>query len=60
MKRGEIETDFAVHMAEGMDWDTLFYFAVDMLREKYEQLSDEALLNEVQEYAPFLLDEEEV
>ena len=58
MKRGEIEAEFATHMVEGMDWDTLYVFACEQLRKSYEQLSDEELRQEIEEFAPFLLDTE--
>ena len=58
MDKDQLAADFAVHMVEGMDWDTLFMFAVERLRSDYELLSEEELLAEVREYAPHLVDED--
>ena len=57
MKRGEIESAFAEHMVEGMDWETLSVFAIEQLRKEYEQLSDDELETELRDYAPHLLED---
>jgi hypothetical protein len=53
----ELASDFAHHMAEGMDIETLFVFAVDTLREKYSQLTQDELMGMVREFAPFMIEE---
>lgn len=51
-----LAADFAHHMAEGMDIETLFVFAVETLREKYSALTQKELMDMVQEYAPHMVD----
>ena len=53
-----LASDFAHHMAEGMDIETLFVFAVETLREKYSALTQKELLDMVREYAPHMVDED--
>ena len=52
----QLASEFALHMAEGMDQDTMFMFVVETLRKQYEFLDKEELLQEVLEYAPHLVD----
>jgi hypothetical protein len=40
-----------------MDGDSLMSYAIEKLREDYEQYSDELLLAEISEYCPDLLGE---
>lgn len=57
MDHATLAAEFALDMADGMDWETLFTFVTDTLREKYELLSEEELRAEVREYAPHLLED---
>lgn len=56
----QLAADFAHHMAEGMDAETLFMFAVETLREKYSQMTQKELMDMVREYAPHMVDSDEV
>lgn len=47
---------FAERMVYDMDGDTLAMYALERLREDYDQYSDEQLLAEVAEYYPDLLE----
>ena len=57
--RDEIEESLINHVIDGMDMDTLVSFARDALYEAYSQYSDQDLLEEVDRFAPHLLDEED-
>lgn len=59
MDRAELESRLAEHLADGMDWDTMYTFVVETLRKEYAELSDEDLEQEVRDFAPELLEEEE-
>jgi len=58
MDREQLILDLAMHVAEGMDLEELIGFAVDTLRDRYDMLSEAELLQEVREYAPWMIDED--
>jgi hypothetical protein len=55
--RDEIEELFICHIIEGMDMDTLVGFAREALYKAYANYTDNDLLEEVERFAPHLLDE---
>lgn len=57
--RSKLEVQLAETIAEGMDWDTMFTFVVESLLRNYSSLSDAELKREIEDYAGWLLDEEE-
>jgi len=57
--RSDIEDSLISHIIEGMDMSTLVSFARDALYEAYSQYSDQDLLEEVDRFAPHLLDEDD-
>ncbi len=57
--RDEIEESLISHIIDGMDMSTLVSFARDALYEAYSQYSDQDLLEEVDRFAPHLLDEDD-
>ena len=59
MDRAVLEAQLAEHIADGMDWETMYAFVVDSLHKEYTTLSDEDFEQEVRDFAPHLLDDEE-
>lgn len=59
MDRAELEAQLAETIADGMDWDTMYTFVVESLRNEYAKLNDEEFEQEVRDFAPNLLDDEE-
>jgi hypothetical protein len=57
--RDEIEESLINHVIDGMDMSTLVSFARDALYEAYSKYSDQDLLEEVDRFAPHLLDEDD-
>ena len=57
--RYEIEESLICHVIEGMDIDTLVQFAREALYRAYANYTDNDLLEEVERFAPHLLDEDE-
>ena len=55
--RDEIEESLICHVIEGMDIDTLVQFAREALYKAYANYTDNDLLEEVERFAPHLLDE---
>lgn len=55
--RSDIEDSFISHIIEGMDMSTLVGFARDALYKAYADYTDNDLLEEVERFAPHLLDE---
>ena len=56
-EKAELAARFADHVVEGMDMDTLVTYAINQLSEAFETMDDNALLTEVEEYAPHLIKE---
>ena len=48
MDRAELEAQLAETIADGMDWDTMYTFVVESLRNEYAKLNDEEFEQEVQ------------
>ena len=48
--------DYANQLVDGMDLDALCEFAYETIVDNLEQLSENELIDRVQEYAPHLLD----
>ena len=57
-ERNELQDKLAGAVVECMDLDTLIEYACDRLSEHYSTLSDDELMTEVEEFAPFLIEEE--
>jgi predicted Zn-dependent peptidase len=57
--RDEIEESLINHVIEGMDMSTLVQFAREALYKAYADYTDNDLLEEVERFAPHLLDLEE-
>ena len=55
--RDEIEESLISHIIEGMDISTLVGFARDALIDAYAKYTDNDLLEEVERFAPHLLEE---
>lgn len=49
--------DYAELVVDGMDMDTLVQFAMDTIMENMHEMSDERIVEEVNEYHPELLQE---
>lgn len=57
-ERNDLQSKFVDVVVEGMDLHTLVGYACDRLSEHYSTLSDDELMTEVEEFAPFLIEEE--
>jgi hypothetical protein len=55
--RDEIEESLINHVIEGMDMSTLVQFARESLYKAYADYTDNDLLEEVERFAPHLLEE---
>ena len=56
--RSELELALAERIVEGMDMDTLVQYAIESLTRAYEDLTMPDLLEEVENFAPDLLESE--
>jgi hypothetical protein len=54
--RQEIMSTYCSRLLDDMDFDTLYNFAYDMLRDNKEGLTNEQLTNQIIDYYPDLLD----
>jgi hypothetical protein len=59
-ERYTLEDTYALHIVDGMDMDTLIQFAYEKIKENLETMSEEELIENVQEYAPHLLDDNDI
>lgn len=53
-----LRENYAMQIVGGMDLDALMQFAYEKILENLEDMHDNELIENVQEYAPGLLDEE--
>jgi len=56
MNKEQIMAEYANHIVDGMDVETLCQFAYERIYEDLENMSENELLDSVQEYAPHLVD----
>ena len=56
MIKEQIMAEYANHIVDGMDVETLCQFAYERIYEDLENMSENELLDSVQEYAPHLID----
>jgi hypothetical protein len=54
--RQEIMSTYCSRLLDDMDFDTLYNFAYDMLRDNKEGLTNEQLQNQIIDYYPDLLE----
>ena len=57
--REELISAFVHRIIDGMDFQTLWTYALESMQENYAQFSDEQLLAEVSEFYPDLLENTE-
>jgi hypothetical protein len=57
-ERHELMTKLANHIHDGMSCSDVHEFVVEHLYAGYQEFTDEELLDEIEEYAPHLLDKE--
>ena len=60
MNRSEIQQELINNMIDGMDHTTMWQVLFDFMDESYDKYSDEELMEEVNEYYPHILEEEEL
>jgi|LakMenEpi03Aug12_release.lakeMendotaPanAssembly.Ray.scaffolds.fasta_scaffold4162433_1 hypothetical protein len=53
-----LRSEFANHIVDGMDIDALITFAYEKILENLEDMHEVELLEQVEEFAPHLLDDE--
>ena len=54
--RDKLISDYANYTVEGMDMNTLCQFAFEIICENLEKLHEDELLENVEQFAPHLLD----
>ena len=55
--REELVQAFAEFVVEGMDMDSLVTYAIERLTEAYTESDESALMEEIEHFAPHLLEE---
>jgi hypothetical protein len=55
--RQSIVTEYCTRLLDDMDFDTLYFFAYDMLYDNKKGLTNEQLTNQISDYYPDLLEE---
>jgi len=60
MNRSEIQQELINNMIDGMDHTTMWQVLFDFMDESYDKYTDEELMEEVNEYYPHILEEEEL
>ena len=53
----ELIEQYAQHIVDGMDMDTLVQFAYDSIMSNLQEKTNEQLCADIEEYAPHLLEE---
>ena len=53
----ELIEQYAQHIVDGMDMDTLVQLAYDSIMSNLQQMTNELLSADIEEYAPHLLEE---
>jgi len=60
MNRSEIQQELINNMIDGMDHTTMWQVLFDFMDQSYDKYTDEELMEEVKEYYPHILEEEEL
>jgi hypothetical protein len=60
MNRSELQQELINNVIDGMDFKTMWSVLADFMDESYSKYTDEELMEEVKEYYPELLEEEEL
>jgi len=60
MNRSEIQQELINNMIDGMDHTTMWQVLFDFMDESYDKYTDDELMEEVKEYYPHILEEEEL
>jgi len=60
MNRSEIQQELINNMIDGMDHTTMWQVLFDFMDESYDKYTDDELMEEVNEYYPHILEEEEL
>ncbi len=60
MNRSEIQQELINNMIDGMDHTTMWQVLFDFMDQSYDKYTDEELMEEVNEYYPHILEEEEL
>lgn len=55
MNRDDLISEYAALVVDGMDMETLCMYAIEKIRDDLKTYSDEDLIEEVREYYPHLL-----
>lgn len=58
-EREELQDNLIHQVIQDLDFKTMYALVADMLQENYKDYTAEELVNEVKEYYPELLDEQE-
>ena len=58
-ERKELQDNLIHQVIQDLDFKTMYALVADMLQENYNDYTAEELVNEVKEYYPELLDEQE-
>lgn len=58
-EREELQDNLIHQVIQDLDFKTMYALIADMLQENYKDYTAEELVNEVKEYYPELLDEQE-
>ena len=57
-QRKELQAKLAIDVIESMELDDLIGYAIDQLGRAYETLTDAQFQEELEQFAPYLIDEE--
>ena len=60
MNRSEIQQELINNMIDGMDHTTMWQVLFDFMDQSYDKYTDDELMEEVNEYYPHILEEEEL
>ena len=60
MNRSEIQQELINNVIDGMDHKTMWQVLFDFMDQSYDKYTDEELMEEVKEYYPHILEEEEL
>lgn len=55
--RDEVLNEFVERIVDGMDMEAIVSYAIDKMRESYDDVSDEDLAKEIADYYPDLLED---
>jgi len=60
MNRQELQEQLIDNVIDGMDFKTMWQVLYDFMDQSYDKYTDEELMEEVNEYYPHILEEEEL